>query len=79
MNLIGGQIFTFSLWVKQVSAGVSYVQQYKVDWLDEIGWDRRPPAPEPPPEVVRGTRDRYAEAYERITRRSFDDYLREGP
>lgn len=57
----------------------SFDKQYVRDWLDEIGWDRRPPAPELPPEVVRGTQGRYAEAYERITGRSFDDYLREGP
>ena len=57
----------------------SFDKQYVRDWLDDIGWDRRPPAPELPPEVVQGTRDRYAEAYERISGRSFDDYLREGP
>ncbi|MGI9539648.1 MAG: phosphoribosylaminoimidazolesuccinocarboxamide synthase [Miltoncostaeaceae bacterium] len=57
----------------------SFDKQYVRDWLDEIGWDHQPPAPKLPPEVVRGTRDRYAEAFERISGRSFDDYLREGP
>lgn len=36
-DLIGGQTFTLSLWIKQVSAGISYVQQYKLDWIDEVG------------------------------------------
>ena len=55
----------------------SYDKQYVRDWLDEQGFDRTPPGPELPPEVVAGTRGRYVEAYERITGRSFDDYLRE--
>ena len=55
----------------------SYDKQYVRDWLDEQGFDRMPPGPELPPEVVAGTRARYVEAYERITGRSFDDYLRE--
>ena len=53
----------------------SYDKQYVRDWLDQIGWDRRPPAPDLPAEVVRGTRDRYVHAYERLTGRKFDDYL----
>jgi phosphoribosylaminoimidazole-succinocarboxamide synthase len=55
----------------------SYDKQYVRDWLDAQGFDRTPPGPELPPEVVAGTRGRYVEAYERITGRSFDDYLRE--
>jgi len=55
----------------------SYDKQYVRDWLDASGWDHTPPAPALPDEVVRGTRDRYVEAYERITGRRFDDYLRE--
>ena len=55
----------------------SYDKQYVRDWLDEQGFDRTPPGPELPAEVVAGTRGRYVEAYERITGRSFDDYLRE--
>ena len=39
------------------------------------GWDRRPPAPEIPPEVVAVTRERYVEAYERITGEPFQAWL----
>lgn len=55
----------------------SYDKQYVRDWLDASGWDHTPPAPVLPDEVVEGTRARYVEAYERITGRRFDDYLRE--
>jgi phosphoribosylaminoimidazole-succinocarboxamide synthase len=39
------------------------------DYLDSIGWNRRPPAPGLPEEVVRQTSLKYREALERITRR----------
>jgi len=55
----------------------SFDKQYVRDWLDSTGWDRKPPPPDLPTEVVEGTRRRYVEAYERITGRSFDDYLAE--
>lgn len=55
----------------------SFDKQYLRDWLDESGWDHTPPGPELPPEVVAGTRERYVEAYERITGRSFDEWLKE--
>jgi phosphoribosylaminoimidazole-succinocarboxamide synthase len=45
----------------------SFDKQYLRDWLDEIGWDHSPPAPELPDEVVENTRAKYVEAYERIT------------
>jgi phosphoribosylaminoimidazole-succinocarboxamide synthase len=47
----------------------SFDKQYVRDWLDEQGWDRRPPAPELPRDVVANTRAKYVEAYERITGR----------
>ena len=47
----------------------SFDKQYLRDWLDEIGWDHSPPAPELPDEVVENTRAKYVEAYERITDR----------
>jgi phosphoribosylaminoimidazole-succinocarboxamide synthase len=53
----------------------SFDKQYVRDWLDASGWNHTPPAPPLPAEVVTGTRNRYVEAYERITGRSFDDYL----
>ena len=55
----------------------SYDKQYVRDWLDGIRWNRTPPGPALPDDVVDGTRRRYIEAYERISRRSFDDHLRE--
>jgi phosphoribosylaminoimidazole-succinocarboxamide synthase len=45
----------------------SFDKQYLRDWLDEIGWDHSPPAPELPDAVVDNTRAKYVEAYERIT------------
>ncbi|MFM8828693.1 MAG: phosphoribosylaminoimidazolesuccinocarboxamide synthase [Actinomycetota bacterium] len=55
----------------------SFDKQYLRDWLDASGWDHSPPGPELPPDVVAGTRERYVEAYERITGRSFDEWLKE--
>ncbi|MDP9119075.1 MAG: phosphoribosylaminoimidazolesuccinocarboxamide synthase [Actinomycetota bacterium] len=52
----------------------SFDKQFVRDWLDRSGWDREPPAPRLPSEVVEGTTDRYAEAYRRITGEPFDDY-----
>jgi phosphoribosylaminoimidazole-succinocarboxamide synthase len=45
----------------------SFDKQFVRDWLETTGWDKRPPAPELPPEVVDGTLDRYREAYRRLT------------
>ena len=53
----------------------SFDKQYVRDWLDASGWDREPPAPELPAEVVAQTGARYREAYERLTSESFGDYL----
>ncbi|MGH2924677.1 MAG: phosphoribosylaminoimidazolesuccinocarboxamide synthase [Solirubrobacterales bacterium] len=47
----------------------SFDKQYLRDWLDQVGWDRRPPAPDLPAEVVENTRARYLDAYARITGR----------
>jgi phosphoribosylaminoimidazole-succinocarboxamide synthase len=55
----------------------SFDKQYLRDWLDQSGWDHSPPAPDLPADVVAGTRERYVEAYERITGRSFDSWLKE--
>jgi phosphoribosylaminoimidazole-succinocarboxamide synthase len=55
----------------------SFDKQYLRDWLDQSGWDHSPPAPELPADVVAGTRERYVEAYERTTGRSFDSWLKE--
>jgi phosphoribosylaminoimidazole-succinocarboxamide synthase len=45
----------------------SYDKQYVRNWLDESGWDHESPPPELPQEVVQGTRERYIEAFRRIT------------
>jgi len=54
----------------------SYDKQYVRDWLSASGWDKQPPGPELPAEVVERTRDKYVEAYELLTGSSFDSYLR---
>jgi phosphoribosylaminoimidazole-succinocarboxamide synthase len=53
----------------------SFDKQFVRDHLDRSGWDREPPAPSLPLEVVEGTTARYVEAYERITGEPFDAYL----
>jgi phosphoribosylaminoimidazole-succinocarboxamide synthase len=53
----------------------SFDKQYVRDWASQSGWDKSPPAPAIPPDVVAGTRARYVEAYERITGRPFQSWL----
>jgi phosphoribosylaminoimidazole-succinocarboxamide synthase len=45
----------------------SFDKQYVRDYLTEIGWNKQPPAPELPPEVVRKTSEKYVEALRRLT------------
>lgn len=45
----------------------SYDKQYLRDWLAASGWDKRPPAPEIPAEIVRQTSERYQSAYRMLT------------
>ena len=45
----------------------SFDKQFVRDWLDSTGWDKRPPAPRLPEGVVRTTREKYLDAYKRIT------------
>jgi phosphoribosylaminoimidazole-succinocarboxamide synthase len=52
----------------------SFDKQPLRDWLEGTGWDKTPPPPALPPEVVEATRARYVEAYERLTGRSFGDW-----
>jgi phosphoribosylaminoimidazole-succinocarboxamide synthase len=54
----------------------SFDKQYVREWLERQPWDKSPPPPDLPDEIVSGTRARYIDAYERITGSSFDDYLR---
>lgn len=44
------------------------------DYLESLGWDKRPPAPPLPAEVVDATADRYRQAYERICGRSLANW-----
>jgi phosphoribosylaminoimidazole-succinocarboxamide synthase len=55
----------------------SFDKQYVRDWLDAQGFDRTPPGPELPSEVVEGTRARYLGAYERITGRRLEEFVAE--
>lgn len=53
----------------------SYDKQYVRDFLETLDWDKTAPGPDLPTDVVRGTANRYREAYELLTDSSFDDYL----
>jgi phosphoribosylaminoimidazole-succinocarboxamide synthase len=53
----------------------SFDKQYVRDWAAGSGWDKRPPAPAIPEDVVAGTRARYVEAYERIAGEPFQAWL----
>jgi phosphoribosylaminoimidazole-succinocarboxamide synthase len=50
----------------------SFDKQYVRDYLEEIRWNKQPPAPALPPEVARQTGEKYVEAYRRITGRELD-------
>jgi len=50
----------------------SYDKQYVRDYLEEIRWNKQPPAPALPPEVARKTSEKYLEAYYRLTGRELD-------
>jgi phosphoribosylaminoimidazole-succinocarboxamide synthase len=52
----------------------SFDKQFVRDHYLRLGWDRHPPAPPLPPDVVAQTRRRYVEVYERLTGRSFADW-----
>jgi phosphoribosylaminoimidazole-succinocarboxamide synthase len=53
----------------------SFDKQFVRDWASGTGWDKTPPAPEIPEDVVAGTRAKYVEAYELVTGESFDAWL----
>ncbi len=48
----------------------SFDKQYVRDYLERLAWNKQPPAPELPPEVVRRTSEKYLEAYRVLTGRS---------
>ena len=53
----------------------SYDKQPLRDWLEGLGWDKKPPPPALPADIVEQTAQRYRAAYERITGRSLDDWF----
>ena len=55
----------------------SFDKQFVRDWLERQPWNKTAPGPELPAAVVAGTRDRYVEAFQRITGASFERYLEE--
>jgi phosphoribosylaminoimidazole-succinocarboxamide synthase len=57
------------------SAQPSFDKQFARDWCERSGWDKRPPGPELPDDVVEGTRARYVEAFERLTGTPFERYF----
>ena len=52
----------------------SFDKQPLRDWLEASGWDKKPPPPFLPYDVVRATRDRYRAAYEKVTGLTFADW-----
>ncbi|HST25659.1 MAG TPA: phosphoribosylaminoimidazolesuccinocarboxamide synthase [Gaiellaceae bacterium] len=53
----------------------SFDKQFVRDYCESLGWDKTVPGPELPSEIVAGTRQRYVDAFERITGLAFDDYV----
>ncbi|MCW2992720.1 MAG: phosphoribosylaminoimidazolesuccinocarboxamide synthase [Conexibacter sp.] len=53
----------------------SFDKQFVRDWASSTGWDKSPPAPEVPEDVVAGTRAKYVEAYELITGEPFSAWI----
>jgi phosphoribosylaminoimidazole-succinocarboxamide synthase len=50
----------------------SFDKQYVRDYLEKINWNKQPPAPALPPDVVAATRGKYREAYQRVTGHALD-------
>jgi phosphoribosylaminoimidazole-succinocarboxamide synthase len=54
------------------SAQPSFDKQFVRDYLERVGWNKQAPGPELPAEVVAGTRQKYREAYQRLTGKPLD-------
>ncbi|MGC9221095.1 MAG: phosphoribosylaminoimidazolesuccinocarboxamide synthase [Solirubrobacteraceae bacterium] len=54
----------------------SFDKQFVRDWASSTGWDRTPPAPEIPGDIVERTREKYIDAYERLTGEPFSAWQR---
>jgi phosphoribosylaminoimidazole-succinocarboxamide synthase len=50
----------------------SFDKQYVRDYLEQIGWNKQPPAPALPPDVIEATSEKYKEAYQRVTGHALD-------
>lgn len=50
----------------------SFDKQYVRDWLESIRWNKQPPVPSLPDDVIRNTRAKYLDAYRRLTGRELD-------
>jgi phosphoribosylaminoimidazole-succinocarboxamide synthase len=50
----------------------SFDKQYVRDYLEKVGWNKQPPAPALPPDVVAGTQQKYRDAYQRVTGHTLD-------
>ncbi len=57
---------------KPGQAQESFDKQYVRDYLEEIRWNKQPPAPALPPEVARRTSEKYVEAYHQLTGRELE-------
>jgi phosphoribosylaminoimidazole-succinocarboxamide synthase len=53
----------------------SFDKQYVRDWASATGWDKSPPAPAIPDDVVAATRERYVTAYEKLAGEPFSAWL----
>lgn len=60
--------------VRRGSTPPSFDKQPVRDWLERTGWDKAPPPPKLPPEVVESTHERYVAAYEMITGMSLSNW-----
>jgi phosphoribosylaminoimidazole-succinocarboxamide synthase len=53
----------------------SFDKQFVRDYCEALEWDKTPPGPELPADIVAGTRARYVEAFELLTGLGFDEYV----
>ena len=53
----------------------SFDKQFVRDWCERTGWNKEPPGPQLPEDVVSGTRARYVEAFEQLTEIPFAEYV----
>jgi phosphoribosylaminoimidazole-succinocarboxamide synthase len=56
----------------------SFDKQPVRDWAEATGWDKKPPPPHVPDDVVRQSRERYVTAYERLTGKRLGDWFGAG-